>query len=33
LGVVAQQKGYRPSPADFEQFQNALEQALSNAAY
>lgn len=33
LGVMSRLKGYRPSAADFEQFQNALEQALSNAAY
>jgi len=33
LGVMSPQKNYRPSAADFEQFQNALEQALSNTAY
>jgi len=32
LGVMTPQKDYRPSATDFEQFQNALEQALSNAA-
>jgi hypothetical protein len=32
LGVMTEQKDYRPSAADFEQFQNALEQALSNTA-
>jgi hypothetical protein len=33
LGVMTQQKDYRPSAADFEQFQNALEQALSSTVY
>lgn len=33
LGLAADQKGYRPTPADVEQFQMALQNELSRAGF
>lgn len=33
LGVAPKEKGYRPSPADMQQFQMALEQELARQGY
>jgi hypothetical protein len=33
LGLAADQKGYRPTPADVEQFQIALQNELSRAGF
>lgn len=33
LGMAAQQKGYRPSPADLQQFQAALETELARMGF
>jgi len=33
LGVVADQKGYKPSPADVQQFQLALESEMAKLGY
>jgi hypothetical protein len=33
LGLAADQKGYRPTPADVEQFQLALQNELSRAGF